>query len=81
MLDGWQGYWTSATFDPSSNTFTWGNPIYQIIDIDELWGFKRLPYKDTCVWVIQFSVYNYTLGNYDCSKTQTGYICEIKLPK
>ncbi len=44
-----------------------------------LWGFKKVPHEDTCVWVLQISVYNYTLGNYDCF-TETGFICEIELP-
>ena len=44
-----------------------------------LWGFKKVPHEETCVWVLQISVYNYTLGNYDCF-TESGFICEIELP-
>jgi hypothetical protein len=43
-----------------------------------LWGFKKQPEDDTCVWLLQLSVYNYTWANYDCTQA-TGFICEIDL--
>ena len=80
MLDGWQGWWTSAIFDESANEFAWAHDGGRdIIPKDHPhWGFKRQPVKDTCVWVIQISLYNATWGNYDCLE-RTGYICEIDL--
>ena len=52
--------------------------VYMFI-VYSLWGFKKVPHEETCVWVLQISVYNYTLGNYDCF-TESGFICEIELP-
>ena len=52
----------------------------EIEDDSPLWGFKKLPFEDTCVWILQISAYNYTLGNYDCV-TNTGFVCEIDLTK
>ena len=79
MLEGWQGWWTSATYHSGINAFAWNMP-FTVIDInDPNWGFKAEPYQDTCVWILQNPVYNYTWGNYDCS-TQSGFVCEIQLP-
>ncbi len=75
MLEGWQGWWTSGKYNDAVNFFQWekGQAIV------ENWGFQREPFVDTCVWVLQISVYNYTYGNYDCG-TMSGHICEIELP-
>ncbi len=79
MMEGWQGWWTSASYRSGLNAFAWGISNQVIEDDDPHWGFKKVPYEDTCVWVLQISVYNYTWGNYDC-QTRTGFICEIELP-
>ncbi len=57
--------------------------FYQVLLLfwtDPAWGFPRVPYEDTCIWILQISVYNYTLGNYDCLTTFSGHVCEIRLP-
>ena len=79
MLEGWQGWWTSAKYYNGINEFAWKMPNKLIEFDDPNWGFKKEPYEDTCVWVLQISVYNYTWGNYDCF-TQSGFVCEIELP-
>ena len=80
MLEGWQGWWTSAKFQEGLGEFAW-SPRNQLVDQDSpLWGFKRQPYADTCLWVMQPSSYDYTWGNYECV-TKSGYICEISLPE
>ena len=78
MLQGWQGWWLSARFLSGINEFAWP-PNNKVIDFhDPQWGFKKVPYEDTCVWILQISVYNYTWGNYDCF-TASGYVCEIDM--
>jgi len=80
MLEGWQGWWTSAKYLDGINNFAW-TPTNKIIPEEHpSWGFKKVPHDGTCVWILQISVYNYTWGNYDCS-TVSGYICEIDLPR
>ena len=76
MLEGWQGWWTNGVYRDGLNQFQWdGGKV-----IDDHWGFKKRPFEETCVWILQISVYNYTYGNYDCL-TRSGHICEINLPK
>lgn len=75
MLDGWQGWWTSGSYKAGVNLFDWRDG--SVIDNTPAnWGFQRTPFLDTCVWVLQIPIYNYTLGNYDCN-TSSGFICEI----
>lgn len=78
MLNGWQGWWTSATYKNGNNVFAWSPRNKLIENQHPLWGFKKTPYDDTCIWIMQLSVYNHTLGNYDC-QTVSGYICEIDM--
>ena len=79
MLEGWQGWWTSAQYKQGFNQFQWGSGTY-ISANSKYWGFRGIQQDDTCVWVMQMSFYNFTWGNYDC-KTLAGHICEIRLPE
>lgn len=76
MLDGWQGWWTSGSYRTGVNQFYWEDGV-NIPNTPDFWGFQRTPFTDTCVWILQITNYNYTLGNYDCF-TASGHICEIK---
>lgn len=79
MLEGWQGWWTSAQFRPGVNQFQWATGAY-INANSKYWGFRGSQLENTCVWVMQISFYNFTWGNYDCN-TLSGHICEIRLPE
>ena len=80
MLQGWQGYWTNGKYDPSVGLFRWGDRA--VIDKQsENWSVvRKKPYEETCVWVLQISIFNYTWANYDC-ETESGFICEVSLPR
>ena len=77
MLDKWQGWWTSGSFQPSTGTFEWINSKRIPLD-SPLWGFLRQPYRETCVWVLQPSYFDFLWGNYDCA-TKSGFVCEIEI--
>ena len=80
MLQGWQGWWTSGKYrkDEGINQFVWTLNGHIIDRNSPNWGFLKAPYEDTCMWILQISVYNYTWGNYDCT-TKTGFVCEVDL--
>ena len=78
MLQGWQGWWTGGKYISGINKFSWTSRATVIEDSNPHWRFKKMPYEETCVWILQISVYNYTWGNYDCAE-QTGYVCELSL--
>ena len=79
MMNSWQGWWTSGVYENGINDFLWTPQNNRIPQNHPNWGFKKTPFEDTCLWIMQISVYNYTWGNYDCH-TKTGYICEINVP-
>ena len=79
MMNDWQGWWTSGIYLNGLNDFTWRGRT-SIPQNHPGCGFKKKPFEDTCLWIMQISVYNYTWGNYDCL-TKTGYVCEINAPQ
>jgi len=82
ILEGWQGWWTSGKYnDDQVNLFQWtdGPSKISIMADNPNWGFKREPFLESCLWVIQISAFNNKWGNYDCFKTRAGHICEIEL--
>lgn len=79
ILQGWQGWWTSGQLVPGTSLFVWRSSNSLVLVDRRLWGFVQSPLRDTCVWIMSISYFNYTLGNYDCS-TRGGYICEIDMP-
>ena len=80
MLDSWQGWWINPKYDNNNNNFVGGVGSKVIEQNHPNWGFKKMPFEDTCLWIMQLSVYNHTWGNYDCL-TKAGYVCEINVHK